>query len=248
MTRAKPDKTARPVSDYDASTYGERIAEFYDSFIRLPKNVENAVDFLAALAGRGRALELGIGTGRIAIPLAARGMRAKSGGEGIPVTIEDFAGVPVKGQFSLIFVVFNTFFCLLTQEEQLRCFARVAKRLSGDGAFVIEAFVPDLTRVVRGQRLATIEVSTNEAFLDATIHDRMTQRIRGHIMAISANGVRLYPIQLRYAFPSELDLMARLAGMRLRERFGGWKREPFTATSETHVSVYELAPPAVRKG
>lgn len=258
---AKLGETAPSPLDYGASTYGERIAEVYDSWFGVPKNIEAAVEFLDALAGKGRALELGIGTGRIAIPLAARGvrvsgidasaamvqkMRGKPGGENIAVAIADFAGVPAKGSFSLIYVVFNTFFGLLSQQQQLRCFARVAKRLGRDGAFVIEAFVPDLARFDHGQRTSAIHVGTDDAYIDVQIHDAPNQRVRVQHLVISANGVRLYPVQLRYAYPSELDLMAQLAGMRLRARWGGWNREPFTAASQTHVSVYELAPSASR--
>ncbi len=248
---------APPAPDYRASTYGEHVAEVYDEWYSRLGNIEAIADFLAALAGsKGRALELGIGTGRIAIPLAARGVRvtgidaspamvaklhAKPGGEAIPVTIADFAGVPAKGQFSLVYVVFNTFFGgLLSQDEQVRCFGRVAKRLRPGGAFVVEAFVPDLTRFQRNQRVSVISTGTGEAHLELTIHDPLNQKTAGHRLVISAReGVRLYPVQVRYAWPSELDLMARLAGMRLRERWAGWNREPFNAASPAHVSVYE---------
>jgi SAM-dependent methyltransferase len=252
----KQIRNSPPLRDYDASTYGERIAEIYDTRPFIPQNAESAVEFLSALAGKGRALELGIGTGRIAIPLAARGvrvsgidaspamvakMRAKAGGEGISVTIGDFAGVPVKGQFALIYVVFNTFFGLLNQEDQVRCFERVAKRLRSDGAFVIEAFRPDLTRFDRGQRTSTLDLTADRASLELATHDVVNQRVRAQHVEISPEGIKMFPVALRYCYPSELDLMARLAGMRLRERWGGWNREPFTAASVGHVSVYELA-------
>ena len=259
MKEARP--AAIPPSDYGASTYGDRAAEAYDEWHgapgTAPGNAEAAVEFLAALAGKGRALELGIGTGRIALPLAARGvrvsgidaspamvakMRAKPGGEAIAVTIADFGGVPAKGQFSLVYVVFNTFFCLLSQDEQLRCFTRAAKRLRPGGAFLIEAFVPDLTRFDRNQRVSVIRTRSDEAHLELTNHDPLNQRIISQRLVISApEGLRLYPIRVRYCWPSELDLMARIAGMRLRERWAGWNREPFGSASQTHVSVYELA-------
>ncbi len=247
---------ALSASDYGVSTYGERVAEVYDGWHGARENIDAVVGFLAALAGKGRALELGIGTGRVAIGLAARGvrvngidaspamvakMRAKPGGDAIPVTIADFAGVPAKGQFSLVYVVFNTFFCLLSQDEQVRCFTRAAKRLRPDGAFLIEAFVPDLTRFDRNQRVGVIHIGGNETHLELARHDPLNQRSTSQRLVISAKeGLRLYPVQVRYGWPSELDLMARIAGMRLRERWAGWNREPFTAASQSHVSVYEL--------
>ena len=209
--------------------------------------------FLADLAGAGRALELGIGTGRVALPLAARGvaihgidvseamvarLRAKPGGEAIPVTIADFASVPVEGRFRLIYVVFNTFFGLLSQDEQVGCFQAVADHLEPDGLFVIEGFVPDPSLFDRGQRLAAALVGVDHLELDATRHDAASQRVTTQHILIGREGIRLYPVQLRYAWPSELDLMARLAGLRLRDRYGGWQREPFGATSASHVSVY----------
>jgi SAM-dependent methyltransferase len=247
------------MASYDESTYGERIADVYDDFFTTPANAEQIADFLASIAGNRRVLELGIGTGRIALPLAARGikvsgidaspkmvekLRAKPGGETIPVAIGNFADVKVPGQFSLIFVAFNTFFGLLTQEDQLRCFTQAARRLIDTGVFVMEGFVPDLTRFDRGQRTSTLNVDTESVLIDSVTHDPVAQRIKGAHIAISESGVRLYPVQLRYAWPSELDLMARLAGMQLRERWGGWNRQPFTAASQTHVSVYEKIHPA----
>jgi len=246
------------MADYDESTYGERIADVYDHFFTTPTNAEDVADVLASVAGKRRVLELGIGTGRIALPLAARGikvsgidaspkmvekMREKPGGDTIPVSIGNFVDIKVPGQFSLIYVAFNTFFGgLLTQEDQVRCFNRVARRLSDDGVFVLEGFVPDLSRFDRGQRTSTIHLDTDTALIDAVKHDVVRQHILGAHIAISESGTRFYPLQLRYAWPSELDLMARLAGMRLRERWGGWRREPFTAASRSHISVYEKVP------
>jgi SAM-dependent methyltransferase len=239
--------------EYDASTYGERMAEVYDQWLRVPKNADAVVAFLAGLAGRGPVLELGIGTGRIALPLSQRGvelhgidaspsmvakLKAKPGGDRIRITIGDFATVPVEGRFSLVFVVFNTFFGLLTQEDQIGCFEAVARHLVDDGLFVIEAFVPDLSRFDRGQRVEALSVDVDAVVLDASVHDRVAQRIVAQHVLMSNRGVQLYPVQLRYAWPSELDLMARLAGLRLRERWSGWNREPFSAASASHVSVY----------
>ena len=244
------------MAHYDASTYGEQIAEVYDRWPGVPANAEAVVEFLAPLAKGRRALELGIGTGRVALPLAARGvkvcgidaspamvakLRQKPGGAAIPVEIGNFADVRIGGRFSLVYVVFNTFFGVLTQDEQVRCFSRVAKRLAPGGAFVIEAFVPDLSRFDRGQRTSTLLLDDDRAIIDAATIDYANQVVRSQHILISDDGVRRYPVVLRFAYPSELDLMARLAGMRLRERFGGWDRGPFTSSSAAHVSVYELA-------
>jgi SAM-dependent methyltransferase len=241
---------------YNVTTYGERIAEVYDQWPGLPQNTDAAVDCLARLAGRGPILELGIGTGRIALPLTQRGLsvhgvdaspamvaqlRAKPGGEHIPVTIGNFADMAVEGQFTLIFVVFNTFFGLLSQEDQVRCFLGVAQHLTDDGVFVLEAFVPDLARFDRGQRVDARTVETDRIQLDVSVHDPVQQHVVSQHVVVSEQGVRLFPVQLRYAWPSELDLMARLAGLQLRHRWAGWTQEPFTATSGSHVSVYARA-------
>jgi SAM-dependent methyltransferase len=238
---------------YGPETYGDRIADVYDAFHDLGDETPAAVETLASLAGSGPVLELAIGTGRLALPLAERGLevhgidasegmvaklREKPGGERISVTMGDFADVGVEGSYPLVFVVFNTFFALLTQDDQLRCFANVAARLADGGAFVIEAFFPDLARFDRNQRAHVTVVETDRVLLDASRHDPVRQRIDSAHVVIGDGGVRMYPVNLRYAFPSELDLMARLAGLELKERWGGWHREPFSASSLRHVSVY----------
>jgi SAM-dependent methyltransferase len=244
------------MSDYARETYGERWAQIYDEWVdrhaTTPEG-ENVAERLAELAGGGRALELAIGTGRVALPLAARGvdvhgidvspamveqLRAKPGGADIPVTLGDFADVDVDGTFRLVFVVFNTLFALLEQDDQIRCFANVAQHLDDDGVFVIEAFVPDLARFDRGQRLETIAVETDAMQFAGSRHRPAIQRIDTLLVHIDGGDTHTYPVRLRYAWPSELDLMARLAGLRLRERWGGWDREPFTDASQRHVSVY----------
>jgi SAM-dependent methyltransferase len=242
------------VTDYDAATYGDRIAEVYDEWFGVPLDTEDTVGFLSDLAGPGPVLELGIGTGRIALPLVQRGhevhgidaseamvekLRSKDGGESITVTIGDFAGLDVEGKFSLVYVVFNTFFALLSQEDQVRCFSNVARRLQEGGVFLIEAFVPDMTRWHQDQRVEARRLGEDNVVLDAAKHNPVEQRVASNHLVISETGVKMYPVRLRYAWPSELDLMARLAGLRLRERWGGWRREPFTASSVKHVSVYE---------
>jgi SAM-dependent methyltransferase len=246
----------RDVVEYGASTYGDRIADFYDELIGTlftPAATDRAVAFLADLAGTGRALELGIGTGRIAIPLTERGvtvtgvdaseamvarLRARPGGDAIPIVIGDFGELTIEGPFQLVYVVFNTFFALLTQQAQVECFRRVAERLAPTGVFVIEAFVPDPTRYQRGQSVSVDHIDQSWALLSAARLDPSTQRISSRQVVIEEQGVRVYPVEIRYAWPSELDLMAELAGLRLKERFGGWLREPFTNASTRHISVY----------
>jgi SAM-dependent methyltransferase len=239
------------VNSYGPDTYGEQIAGVYDTWFGAYD--PSAIGTLHALAGTGPVLELGIGTGRIALPLRERGLavhgidaspamvdrlRAKPGGDQISVTLGDFADVAAGGPFSLIYVVFNTFFALLSQDDQVRCFQNVARRLTPDGVFVIEAFVPDVARYSSGQTFRTVDVTTQSARLEATRHDPVQQRITSQHIVLTEQGIRLYPVQLRYAWPSELDLMARLAGMRLRERWGGWERSPFTTSSPRHISLY----------
>jgi hypothetical protein len=233
-------------------SFGEDVADRYDD---VPRGDETAaVAFLEPLAGGGPALELAIGTGRIALPLAARGisvhgvdlspamvarLRRKPGGDQIPVTMGDFADVPVPGRFRLIYVVFNTLFNLLTQEAQVRCFENVAAHLTDDGSFVVEAFVPALLTRLRDDQYVDAEaIGVDEVRLDVGRHDPVTQRLYESHVSLTAEGVRLNPIVTRYAWPSELDLMARIAGLRLRDRWAGWHREPFTASSRAHVSVY----------
>ena len=246
------------VETYKPETYGEVWAAVYDDIhAGLGGDLaETAASVLADLAGSGRALELAIGTGRIALPLAAKGvelhgidastamvkkLHAKKGGNAIPVTIGDFKDVNVDGNFSLIFVVFNTFFCLLTQDDQVRCFRNVASHLTDQGVFVIEAFVPDLTRFVQGQAVRADQVEPDLVTLDVSQHDPVTQQVKSQIIEIRETGPKLLPIHLRYAWPSELDLMAQLAGLRLRERWSDWQKAPFTSQSRQHISVYEKA-------
>jgi SAM-dependent methyltransferase len=244
------------MDDYGPSTYGDRIADVYDAWFHPPSDPAAAVDFLADLAGSGPALELAIGTGRIALPLASRGveirgidastamvdkLREKPGGTDIQVTMGDFTDVAVEGRFRLVFVVFNTLFALLAQDDQRRCVWNVADHLTDDGVFVVEAFVPDLARFDRGQRVQTHRVEPGRLFVDASMHDPKDQRVSVQLVVFEESGFRMFPVELRYVWPSELDLMAALAGLRLRERWGDWNREPFTGEGK-HVSVYERAP------
>jgi SAM-dependent methyltransferase len=233
-------------------SFGDDVAGMYRDTQRGDEVA--AVAFLEGLAGRGPALELAIGAGRIALPLAARGvrvdgidispamvaqLRAKPGGDEIWVTLGDFADVPVPGAYRLIYVVWNTLFNLLTQDDQVRCFTNVATHLTGDGSFVIEAYVPAFLYRLRSDQYVDAEaIQVDEVRLDLLRHDGSTQMIEESHVSLSAAGIRLNPVVQRYAWPSELDLMARIAGLRLKQRWGGWSREPYNSTSSMHVSVY----------
>jgi SAM-dependent methyltransferase len=239
---------------YRAATYGEQIADVYDSWYEAKDASDDCV-FLRALAGDGPALELGIGTGRVALPLRTSGvevhgidaspamveqLRAKPGGADIPITIGDFADVDAPGgPYSLVYIVFNTFFALLTQDDQVRCFANVARNLRPGGHFVVEAFLPDTSRFDRNQRLSAVRVVIDEVRLDVGIHDPVAQTvINQHLLFRDGEPVRLLPISLRYAYPPELDLMARLAGLELESRGDGWHGAPVTGSSAAVVSVW----------
>ena len=231
------DYFAGPVADRYDSTLGDRGD---------PAVVAATVDFLAELAGDGAALELGIGTGRIALPLAGRGvrvhgvdlspdmvaqLRAKPGGQDIPVTIGDFATTRVGETFSLAYLVFNTINNLTTQDAQVACFGNVAAQLEPGGCFVVEVGVP------AREPLSVFALSETHVGIDE--RDPATQRLVSHHFSLVDGRWELRSIPFRSVFPSEFDLMARLAGMRLRERWGGWKGEPFTGESPRHVSVWE---------
>ena len=235
--------------------FDERVAATYDEStgaMSAPEAVEPVVDFLVGLAGTGRALELGIGTGRIAIPLVQRGvpvhgielsramaarLSAKPGGEDIGVTIGDFATTPVEGTFSLAYLVFNTIMNLTKQEAQVECFRNVSVHLDPGGCFVIEVGVPGLQRLAPGQTIQDFHVSETSWGLDEYIV--VTQGLKSHYFRFEDGEVRHSSIPFRYVWPSELDLMAQLTGMRLLGRWGGWKRQSFTSESRQHVSVWE---------
>jgi hypothetical protein len=242
------------MKNYNESTYGDRISGEYDELHSAYE--ENCIETLYELAHGGPALELGIGTGRIALPLRQKGievrgidaspgmlerLHSKPGGKDIPITLGDFGQVPVEGQFSLIYVVFNTFYALLTQEAQINCFQNVAQHIHPDGAFLMEVFVPNLGRFTDQQTFRATNVEENRVLLEASRHDPVNQQIRTQHILIDQEGFRLYPVKIRYAWPSELDLMARLAGLKLRHRWGDWERSDFTADSGRHISVYGRA-------
>lgn len=237
--------------------YGDHIAGIYDAlYPTATYPVDDAVAYLTELAADGAVLELGIGTGRIALPLAAAGvdvrgidasaamvdrLRDKEGGADLDVVIGDFGEADLGRGLSVVFVAFNTFFALQDQRHQIDCFHAVAAALGPRGHFVIEAFVPDLARFDRGQRVSAVEVGTQRVVLNTSMLHVDEQRIEGSHIVIADGRADTYPVALRYAWPSELDLMARLAGLELVHRWGGWNRSPFTAASGGHVSVWRAA-------
>ena len=235
--------------------FGERVAARYDfseADMFAPEVVEPIVDFLVELAGDGAALELGIGTGRIALPLARRGvrvhgidlseamvarLRAKPGADEIGVTIGDFATARVEGTFSVAYLVFNTINNLTTQDEQVACFQNVAAHLEPGGCFVIEVGVPKLRRLPPGESFVAFDVSPTHLGFDE--YDVARQGLISHHYSLVDGEWEVASTPFRYVWPAELDLMAWIAGMRLRERWSDWKRAPFTSESTKHVSVWE---------
>jgi SAM-dependent methyltransferase len=239
----------------DDGYFDERVAARYDESAEVMSDasaVDQVVEFLAELAGTGGALELGIGTGRIALPLAQRGvpvhgielskamvakMRAKPGGEGIGVAIGDFATTTVDRTFSVVYLVWNTIMNLTSQAAQVACFRNAAAHLERGGCFVIEVGVPDLQRLPPGETFHAFHVSETRWGIDE--YDVASQGLTSHHFEIVDGRLERTSIPFRYAWPAELDLMAELARMRLRQRWSGWRREPFTSESRKHVSVWE---------
>lgn len=235
--------------------FDERIADRYDADsaeLFQPAAVDPVVDLLADLAGEGGALELGIGTGRIALPLHQRGvrvhgidlspamvarLRAKPGADGIDVTIGDFATTSVGGTFRLAYLVYNTIMNLTTQDEQVECFGNVAAHLEPGGCFVVEVGVPALQRLPPGETVRAFTISPTRLGFDE--YDVPAQVLVSHHYWIADGRLEVFSVPFRYVWPSELDLMARLAGMTLRDRWTGWNRAPFTSASTSHVSVWE---------
>jgi SAM-dependent methyltransferase len=248
-----PGKVALTVEG-EEGFFGERVAAGYDedsAGMFDPAVVGPAAEMLAELAGAGGALEFAIGTGRIALPLAERGVRVagidssqamlarlreKPGAQRLEAVVGDMASTRVEGEFSLVYLVFNTIFNLNTQDGQVACFENAAAHLRTGGRFVIEARVPELQRLPLGQTV--LPWRADPGGMSYYVYDTVTQRLSGQHYNFADGGVQPSPIEMRYAWPAELDLMARLAGMRLEDRWGGWKREPFTGLSPAHVSVY----------
>ena len=239
----------------DDGYFDERVAARYDESsadMFAPAAVDPVVDVLAELAGGGRALELGIGTGRIALPLARRGvpvhgielsramaarLREKPGGDGIGVTIGDFATATVEGTFTVAYLVFNTIMNLTTQAAQVACFRNVAAHLEPGGCFVVEVGIPDLRRLPPGERHRVFAATERHWGFDE--YDVAAQGLVSHHFELVEGRIERVSMPFRYVWPAELDLMAELAGMRPRERWSGWRREPFTSESRNHVSVWE---------
>ena len=239
------------VEDYFSGRVAEKFDERYADKAA-PVVVDPMVDLLVELAGGGNALELGIGTGRVALPLRQRGvrvsgielspdmvaqLRARPGGDDIEVAIGDFSTTRVAGTFSLAYLVANTIMNLTTQDAQVACFENVAAHLEPGGCFVIDVLVPRLQRLPPGETFQPFDVSPTHLGFDEI--DVVSQALVSHHYWIDGDNVELFSPPFRYVWPSELDLMARIAGMTLRERWGGWRREPFTAASDKHVSVWE---------
>jgi SAM-dependent methyltransferase len=234
--------------------FGERVAAHYDERsdgMSTAEVVGPVVDMLAGFAGDGGALEFGIGTGRIALPLAERGvrvagidsadamlrrLRAKPGAEGIEAVLGDFATTRVEGEFDVVFLVFNTIGNLTTQDAQVACFANAARHLRSGGRFVIENGVPALQSLPLGQTVIPFRADPEGFSFDT--YDVVSQRFSSQHFYIVDGKLEAFPVEFRYAWPAELDLMARLAGMQLENRWAGWERDPFTAISPAHISVY----------
>jgi SAM-dependent methyltransferase len=240
--------------DHDPTRYGEAIAGVYDEMYDHAYDTEGAVEFVAQLAGDGSVLEFGVGTGRLAIPLATRGCRVhgvdasrpmlerlehKAGGEKVEVTLGDFSTVEIAdGTFSVVLLAINTIFAMPDQDAQVAVFTNAARHLRPGGSFVVEAWIPDLSRFHRGQGLWPRHVGNDYVSIEVGTLDRARQLMETTQIRFGPDGPALYPANHRYAWPSELDLMARLAGLHVHERWEDWRRTPFTDASWTHVSVY----------
>jgi hypothetical protein len=241
----------------DDGYFDERVAAGYDSLVDREEfaadDIEATVDFLAELAGDGPALEFGIGTGRVGLPLSRRGvptqgidlsrpmvarLKAKPGGEDVPVAIGDFSSTSVGGSFRLVYLICNTIMNLTTQEDQVACFRNAAAHLRSGGSFVIKVMVPELQWLPPGQTLHVFSASESHWGIDE--YDVANQGLASHHFDRQADGhFELRSIPFRYVWPHELDLMAEQAGMRLVGRWAWWRREPFTSDSRMHVSVWE---------
>ena len=239
---------------FQPDTFGRLNADDYDA-LHDPGTTDATVALIADLAPKGgNLLELAIGTGRVALPLAQRGfdvtgiegspemvakLREKPGADAITTHIGDMADVAVSGTFDHAFLVFNTLFNLPSQEAQIRCFDNTAKRLAPGGTFLIETFVPNFTGFTENQRVKTKRLDMESVWIEAATHDPVEQVFAFQRIRITQNGMTLVPLPMRYAYPPEIDLMARLAGLRLKHRWGGWDKSAFTANSTFHISVYE---------
>jgi SAM-dependent methyltransferase len=246
----------------DAAEYGDLFADVYDEMYPADGQIEQIVAGIDRLAAGGPVLELGVGTGRIAVPAYAAGvdisgmdashamldrLATKPDGARIPTFLGDFASTALGGPYSVVFVAFNTLFLLLDQRSQVACFRNVASSLDDGGRFVIEAFVPDLGRFDRGQRTSLTQLRTDSVQIDVALHDLARQRVSSAHVLASKDGIRILPVEIRYAWPSELDLMAQLASLELEHRWEWWDETPFTSTSPRHVSVYRRREPETKR-
>ena len=238
---------------FTISTFGELNAEEYDE-LQDPGTTDQAVALISEIANGGSILELAIGTGRIALPLQGMGhdvsgiegspemvakLREKPGGDRINVVIGDMADVEIDGAYDHVCLVFNTLFNLPTQDAQLRCFSNVAEKLKSGGTFLVETFVPDLSSFKDHQHTKIKRLDKHSVWIEAATHDPVQQTFEFQRIRISENATKLVPLPMRYAWPSEMDLMAKLAGLELTHRWGGWDRNDFNADSKMHISVYQ---------
>lgn len=238
---------------YGPTTFGELNADAYDA-LHDPGTTEDSVELIAELAGDGDILELAIGTGRMALPLAQRGLNvsgfdaspdmlaklaAKPGGAAIPAWIAEMASFELGQTFDFAFLVFNTLYNLTSQEAQVQCFQRVAKHLKPGGRFLVEAFMPNRERFGDNHAVRTRKVSVDSVLLEAVDHDPVTQKIDYQYIRITPDGTTLKPLPMRYVWPAELDLMARLVGLEPVEKWGGWRKEKLTPTSDMYVALYQ---------
>ncbi|MEP6065102.1 MAG: class I SAM-dependent methyltransferase [Paracoccaceae bacterium] len=237
---------------FTLSTFGELNAEEYDE-LHDPGTTDQAVALISDTANKGSILELAIGTGRIALPLQELGhkvsgiegspemvakLRQKTNGDRINIVIGDMADVDIDGAFDHVCLVFNTLFNLPSQDAQIRCFSNVAKRLKPGGTFLVETFVPDLSGFKDHQRTTTKRLDNHSVWIEAATHDPVHQVFELQRIRISDKSTKLVPLPLRYAWPSEMDLMGKLAGLERINRWGDWNRSDFDADSKMHISVY----------
>ena len=242
------------MAEHDPSEYGRGIADSYDELYGALPETDEAVSRLAELAGGGPVLELGVGTGRLALPLMARGLEvhgvdasaemidrllAGAAGGGFTGVVADFTAFDIDERFPLAVLAINTIFALPSQEAQVSCFANVARHLAVGGRFVVEAYVLDPSAFRSGAALLPRQATGDHVELQVARYDPVTQFVDRTLVHLRDEGVRLVPVRDRYASPGELDLMARMAGLALRERSAGWSGERFEVTSVRHVSVYQ---------
>ena len=242
------------MAEHDPSEYGRGIADSYDELYGALPETDEAVSRLAELAGGGPVLELGVGTGRLALPLMARGLEVHgvdasaemidrllgaAAGGGFTGVVADFTAFDIDERFPLAVLAINTIFALPSQEAQVSCFANVARHLAAGGRFVVEAYVLDPSAFRSGAALLPRQATGDHVELQVARYDPVTQFVDRTLVHLRDEGVRLVPVRDRYASPGELDLMARMAGLALRERSAGWSGERFEVTSVRHVSVYQ---------